>query len=145
METERYTVLLGDDSEDDRLFMRRILRRIPEIAVVKEAQSGDEVISYLSGLPPFSDRQLHPLPDLLILDLKMPCKTGHEVLRWLTANGIEGIGVIIVSGSSLPEDIAASLALGAAAYHRKSAEKEDQAQLIEKVGIALSRKRISTG
>jgi CheY-like chemotaxis protein len=137
MARARYTVLVGDDSEDDRLFMRRMLRNIPEVSLVRELQSGDEVISYLDGGASFADRTAHPLPDLLILDLKMPSKTGHDVLRWLSKNGRSGVPVIIVSGSSLPADIAASLELGAAAYHRKSAEKQEQAAFIEKVRNSL--------
>ena len=137
MATASYTVLVGDDSEDDRLFMRRMLRHLPEITLVREVQSGDEVISYLTGTAPYGDRRIHPLPDLMILDLKMPSQTGHDVLRWLRSNGRSEMRVIIVSGSSLPADIAASLELGAAAYHRKSAEKEEQSLFVEKVRSSL--------
>ncbi|HEY8965599.1 MAG TPA: response regulator [Candidatus Methylacidiphilales bacterium] len=139
MTRHHYTILLGDDSEDDRLFMRRSLRHLPEISRIAEVQNGEEVISYLTGRGSFADRSLHPAPDLLILDLKMPSKTGHDVLRWLNSKegGHRRVAVIIVSGSSLPEDIATSLALGASAYHKKSAMKEDQILLVEKVQAAL--------
>ncbi len=139
---EEYIVLVGDDSEDDRLFMRRILRRLPGVSRIEEVHDGHEVISYLDGAPPFDDRKAHPLPHLLILDLKMPCKTGHEVLEWLQTSPYREISVIVVSGSALPADISTSLGLGASAYHQKSAMQTDQSLLLEKIA-AILKKRLS--
>lgn len=133
MEQNHYRVLLGDDSEDDRFFMRRIVRRLPQLSIVAEVSDGEEVIAYLDGRPPYADRTRNPLPDLLILDLKMPRKGGHDVLRWLQHHPLAGLAVVIVSGSCLPADLTQSLALGARIYHTKSAQKKDQEALLDKL------------
>jgi CheY-like chemotaxis protein len=133
MKRQNYTVLLGDDSEDDRFFMRRIIRRLPQLNVIAEMSDGEAVISYLDGLPPFADRTRHPLPDLMILDLKMPRKGGHDVLRWLQINPLPGLAVIIVSGSCLPADLTLSLELGASIYYTKSAQRKDQEAFLGKI------------
>ncbi len=123
MEQAIHTVLVGDDSDDDRLFLRRLLRRLPEAAVVAELRDGEEVIAYLAAEPP---------PRLLILDLKMPRKDGHDVLRWLRDHP-RPIDVVILSGSSLAADMERSLALGARAYHVKSALPRDQEAFLAKL------------
>jgi len=125
MSKQNHTVLLVDDSEDDRFFMRRSLSEDPRLNVVWEACNGEEAIAYLSGQEPFHDRGKYPYPKMLILDLKMPRKTGYDVLEWLRAKSQDLI-VIVASGSFLPEDVARSFSLGARAYHKKSALKEEQ-------------------
>ncbi|HZQ48582.1 MAG TPA: response regulator, partial [Verrucomicrobiae bacterium] len=76
-----YSVLLADDSPQDRLLMRLALQSHPRLSVVGEVSDGIETIAYLSGDGPFTDRKQYPFPDLLILDLKMPRKTGYEILE----------------------------------------------------------------
>lgn len=137
MERERHIVLVGDDSEDDRLFLRRLLRRLPEISIAAEVGDGEEAIAYLERRPPFDDASASPRPRLLLLDLKMPRKNGHDVLRWLRDHPQPGLAVLILSGSSLSGDIAESLALGARAYHTKSALPRDQEELLAKIRAAL--------
>ena len=128
-----------DDSEDDRLFMRRALRDNPKLVVVGEVCDGEDAISYLTGQGAFSDREKHPLPDVLMLDLKMPRKTGYDVLEWLRTRSFKDLAVIVISGSSLPEDIARSLALGAHGYHRKTALKEEQEAMVREIEESLNR------
>lgn len=69
----------------------------------------------------------------MLLDLKMPQRTGFEVLSWLRAQALEKPVVIVVSGSLLPEDVSRSLALGAVAYHRKVMLKEERDALIREI------------
>ncbi len=122
-----------DDSEDDRLFLRIALRSNPGLALVGEVSDGDEAIAYLSGAGEFADRKKFPFPDVMLLDLKMPQRTGFEVLSWLRAQALEKPVVIVVSGSLLPEDVSRSLALGAVAYHRKVMLKEERDALIREI------------
>lgn len=126
-------VVLVDDSEDDRFLLHRALRNHAGFRVVAELQDGEEAIRYLAGDSIFSDRQAYPFPDLMLLDLKMPRKSGYEVLAWLQTQDFKGLKVVVLSGSFLPEDVAKSLELGADAYHMKSALGPGQAALIEKL------------
>ena len=136
---ERYSVLLIDDSEDDRLFMRRVLRQNPRFAIVGEVFDGEDAIGYLSGTGGFNDRGLHPFPDVLLLDLKMPRKTGHEVLEWLQTQHFNELFVAVVSGSILPEDVERSMALGANAYYQKDALKEELEAMVRQIEDLLDR------
>ena len=78
-----HRLLLVEDSEDDVVLLKRALKRYPEIGLVGSAEDGDIAIGYLSGSGEYADRAKHPLPDLMILDLKMPRRNGLEVLEWM--------------------------------------------------------------
>jgi len=66
-------------------------------------RDGQKAINYLSGAGKFVDRQKFPLPYLFLLDLKMPRKTGMDVLEWLREQPelrcLPGGGVFIVRAS----------------------------------------------
>jgi CheY-like chemotaxis protein len=128
-----FGVLLVDDSEDDRLFLRMALRENPRLVVVGELCDGQEAISYLSGSGKFANREQFPFPDAMLLDLKMPGKTGYDVLSWLRTQSFGNLVVIVISGSFLPEDVSRSLALGATAYHRKAMLKEERDLLFSEI------------
>ncbi|HEY0256008.1 MAG TPA: response regulator, partial [Candidatus Methylacidiphilales bacterium] len=80
MTENKFSVLLVDDSIDDRLFMRRLIERSGRLAVIAEARDGVEAIDYLKDEGAFGNRSLYPWPDILFLDLKMPRKDGFDVL-----------------------------------------------------------------
>ena len=130
MAKDTYSVLLVDDSDDDRLFVRRALRKSPWFVVVGELRDGEAAIAYLSGQGEYGDRDKFPYPDLILLDLKLPKKTGHEVLEWVQAQRIGNLRVVVLSGSFLPEDITRSRELGVDAYFKKEALAEDQQAMI---------------
>jgi CheY-like chemotaxis protein len=79
---------------------------------------GEEAISYLAGHGKYANRDAYPLPDLLVLDLKMPLRTGHEVLKWLQTHKSPPVTVVF-SASERPDDIARALACGARNYFVK--------------------------
>lgn len=135
---EKFNILLVDDSEDDRLFMRRALRLNPRLNVVAEVCDGEEAIAYLSGQDVFNDREKHPFPDALLLDLKMPRKSGHEVLEWLQTQPFDSLIVIVMSGSFLPADITRSMDLGADDYHKKNSSIEEQEALVQNIEKLLN-------
>src|SRR5882757_6743743 len=110
--------------------MRRLLntprRRIIETfgvrrsKILHELENGRDVVAYLQGEFGYKDRKQYPLPDLILLDLKMPYMTGHEVLAWLRTNAFPTIIVIVLSSSILLQDVEASLAMGAHGYWSKA-------------------------
>lgn len=130
MSQNKYTVVLVDDSEDDRLFMRMILERSSKLVVVGEARDGQEAMDYLKGEGVFEDRKTHPFPDVLLLDLKMPRKNGYDVLEWLKTQSLKNLTVVVISGSWLAEDVAKSMALGAHGYFKKTSVKEEQESMV---------------
>lgn len=138
---QQYGVLIVDDSDDDRFFLRNAVDRLPRFTVAGEVRDGDEAIAYLAGQGEFGDRAKHPLPDLMLLDLKMPRKTGFDVLRWLRTQSFPRLTVVVLSGSPLHEDVGASLALGAHGYWTKTAELPRQKLIAEEIEELLDRRR----
>jgi CheY-like chemotaxis protein len=139
MAGNRYSVMLVDDSDDDRMFMRRAFRSHPSLVVVAELRDGEAAIEYLAGTGKFGSREKFPYPDVLLLDLKMPRKTGHEVLEWLRDNRARPLCVVVLSGSFLPKDITRSRELGADAYFTKEALFEQQQAMITEIENLLRR------
>ena len=116
MAAKKYTVLIADDSEDDRILLTRVLRKVPWCGVFACVEDGQKAIDYLTGTAPYDDRARFPMPDVLLLDLKMPRVNGFDVLFWLTDQSFPGLQVIVLSSSFLPEDIAKTLTMGADHY-----------------------------
>jgi CheY-like chemotaxis protein len=130
---EKFSVLLVDDSDDDRLFMRRAFQAHPAFVVVGELRDGEAVINYLAGDSKYGDRREFPLPDVVLLDLKMPRRTGHEVLEWLREHRPKGLRVVVLSGSFLIKDITRCRELGADAYFTKEALFEQHQAMIAEI------------
>lgn len=142
---EKYAVLLIDDSEDDRFFIRMVLRRHPSFLVVGEVSDGEEAVSYLGGKDPYDDRLQCPFPDIILLDLKMPRKSGHEVLEWLQSQSFNHPFKAVLSGSALQEDIARSMALGADAYYKKEPLMQGLDDIVRKIEGILRTRRHAGG
>jgi len=144
MEKETYSVLVVDDSEDDRFFMRNVLHRFPRFKLIGEMCDGEDAILYLSGRDKFRDRAQYPLPDLMLLDLKMPRKTGFDVLEWLRTRSFPGLTVIVLSSSPLAEDVGASLSLGAHGFWTKTSDPKKQNQIVHEVEAILDKRWTSS-
>jgi CheY-like chemotaxis protein len=112
-------LLLVDDSEDDIYLLQRALVRHPQFHVVGHASDGDAAIEYLSGVGDFADRERHPLPDLMVLDLKMPGRDGYDVLEWIRGKSPRP-RVAVFTASSLETDKTRSTQLGADLFQTKA-------------------------
>src|SRR5687768_6894080 len=105
-------VLLAEDDPNDQLLVERALRRENIAIDLKMVSDGQEAIDYLSGKGKFSDRRKYPLPVLILLDIKMPKRTGLEVLEWIRADETcQLTPVIIMSSSQMKGDINKAYAL----------------------------------
>ena len=112
-------LLLVDDSEDDRaLFLLAFKRANPNMELLVSVADGEDAISYLSGTASYADRERHPYPQVLILDLKMPGKSGFDVLEWLRQQPMRPL-TIVLSGSDHRADIERAIELGADYYQVK--------------------------
>jgi len=123
-------IMLADDSEDDEVLFRRSVRLSGLANPVIVVRDGDEVVAYLSGEGPYADRERHPLPKVLMLDLKMPRKNGFEVLQWIKQQPhLKELLVIVLTNSDLDEDKERSRELGAQSVLAKPCSVEDLKQL----------------
>jgi len=115
--TNRFAVLYAEDSEDDVLLLRFAFEQAQIVNPLQIVRDGRQAIDYLAGEGRFGDRQEFPVPGLLLLDLKLPRKTGLEVLEWIRLKpGLKKLPVIILSASSQVRDIADAYDLGANAF-----------------------------
>ncbi len=79
--------------------------------------NGEQAIDYLAGEGRFANRHRYPLPGLVIVDLKMPRKTGFEVLQWMRADPrYQQLQAVVLSSSDEIRDISRAYELGANSF-----------------------------
>jgi CheY-like chemotaxis protein len=111
------TILLVEDNEDDVFLMKRALRGAGINNPLQIAEDGQAAIDYLAGAGAYADRTLHPLPMIVFLDLKLPYKSGHEVLEWIRQEPhLKTLVVIVLTSSSEKVDLDHAYKLGANSF-----------------------------
>ena len=127
-------VLVAEDNPDDALLLRRALDKAGIIARVKVVADGEEMLLYLQGRGAYANRSSSPLPSLIILDLKMPRKSGLEVLQWINENpDVAVVPTIVLSASNLEKDVRAAYNLGANTYFVKPTTFEELVETMRMV------------
>jgi CheY-like chemotaxis protein len=110
-------ILLAEDEPSSVFFFERLAKKLNIPNPIHVARDGREALDYLQGMGEFADRQRHPLPGLVILDLKMPWMTGLEVLRQIRADpGLRTLIVVMMTSSASDADIRTAYELGANAF-----------------------------
>jgi CheY-like chemotaxis protein len=119
-EPKSITILLADDSEDDRILTREALQENYLSNDVREVEDGEELMDYLLQNGAYADPASSPLPGLILLDLNMPKKNGHEALGEIKAHPVlKRIPVVVFSTSAAEEDVLRSYDLGVNSYITK--------------------------
>jgi len=114
------TILLAEDDSDDVLLTQTTLDKAGAPTPAHVVRDGAEAIAYFRGSAPFQDRTKHPLPNLLLLDLRMPAVTGFEVLEWLRQRPeLRPVIITVLTGSESPQDVERANGLGADFYIHK--------------------------
>lgn len=116
-EKKRPLVLSADDDENAHFFLKRAFGKLALEADLFLLNDGIEVIAYLSGEGEYSDREKYPLPDLLLLDLKMPQVNGLGVLEHIRAGSLpKKFPVFLFTSSVAEQDIRRAYDLGCDGY-----------------------------
>ena len=115
-------IMLVEDNHMDVELLLEAFRETRPGNKVHVVHSGEEALDYLFGRDAYTDRTAHPLPDLVLLDLKLPGVDGHEVLRQIKdAPNLKRLPIIILSSSQENGDRARCYGYGANGYLVKPA------------------------
>lgn len=118
-------IWLTEDDPDDIVFFQEALQNIYPSAQLTSIDNGAELIDRLNS---------HTAPDLLFLDINMPCKDGHSCLKEIRSkHQFRSLPIIVYSGSPRPLDINYSYSLGANLYIHKPSRYGDILLLLGKV------------
>ena len=127
-------VLIAEDDPTDIFFLQRAFSSSALPATLHFVRDGQEAIDYLEGEKGYSDRDTYPLPDLMLLDLKMPRLNGFDVLAWLRKQpGLKRLLVTVLTSSDQPQDINRAYDLGANSYLLKPHTSENLFALISQL------------
>jgi len=137
--TEKFLVLMVDDSDDDCLLIKMAVSKTDRLRFIGSVSDGEELVSYLKGEGKYGNRDQFPVPDMLLLDLKMPRKDGFEVLQWLQGQPFEDMVVVVLSGSDQPQDVGKAYDLGADLYHTKDPSASRRVELVKALEEFLSK------
>jgi len=131
------TVLLVEDDPNDARLVQRAFSRSGVKASVLRLQNGDEAVSDLGGEAPYDNRVLHPVPKLMLLDIKLPRRSGFEVLQWvrMRTDALRRMPIVMLTSSTHSIDINLAYDLGANSYVSKP---ESSNQLNELVRLFTS-------
>src|SRR5947208_4646757 len=127
-------VLIAEDDPGDCFLLQRAFTMAGVPATLHFVRDGQEAIDYLGGEAAFGDRSAHPLPDLMLLDLKMPRLNGFDVLEWLRKQpGLKRLLVTVLTSSDQPQDINRAYDLGANSYLLKPHNSQELSDLVSRV------------
>ncbi len=128
-------LLIEDNPSDIGLTQRAFARsRVANELVV--AQNGQEALDYLFGTGAYAGRDVSVLPELVLLDLKLPLVDGHEVLRRIRSDQrTRRVPVVVLTTSKEEQDIAQSYDLGANSYIRKPVDFTQFAASVKQLGL----------
>lgn len=114
---KRAKILLVEDNQMDVVLTIDAFQEAKLKNKINVARNGREALDYLFGYDKYANRTLYPLPNLILLDLKMPGIDGFEVLRQIkTTDKLKRIPVIILTSSKEEGDRALSYDIGANSY-----------------------------
>lgn len=144
-------ILLAEDQQTEALLVQRALGAVDLARFLRIVSDGEQAIAYLEGTGEFSNRLGFPLPNLFLLDLKMPRKDGFEVLEWVRArHEFNSLPVVVLSTSNNVYDIKNAYDRGASAYYVKPVAFNKFVELMKEIqasaySLAASSKAVPVG
>lgn len=135
IDVEHLPILVVEDNEDDVFILNYAFKEANLKNPLHIASDGQEAVEFLAGEGKFSDRTQFPFPTLVLLDLKLPLKSGLEVLEWIQGQPFRSeLNVIVLTSSAEERDITKAYHLGARSY----LTKPPTAQTLREVMTALN-------
>ena len=126
------SILIADDDAQDAMLVRMAAQRAALGIRLESVTDGEQAIDYLLGRARYADRQSHPFPSMMLLDLKMPRLSGFDVLDFVRNQpGLRRLPVVIFSSSDDPKDIKRAYEAGANSYLCKPHSSDDLSALLK--------------
>ena len=133
--TKPITILMADDSEDDRMMTREALQDSFVINDLREVEDGEELMDYLQRRGTYADPESSPRPGLILLDLNMPRKSGQEALAEIKADPqLRRIPIIVLTTSDAEHDILRSYDLGVSSFITKPVTFDGLVEIMKAFG-----------
>lgn len=129
--------LLAEDDLNDAYFVEQEFKRGPGHLQLRSVRDGAQAIEYMEGKGDFANRDRFPLPDVVLLDLKMPRVNGFEFLEWLRKDGPDTtrqIPVVVLTSSAETSDVHRAYELGATSYFLKPVNLHEFQGRIKELG-----------
>ncbi|HLM60845.1 MAG TPA: response regulator [Pyrinomonadaceae bacterium] len=134
METK--LILLVEDNPDDELLLLRALKKNHILNSVVVARDGVEALDYLFSTGTYEGNKLEKLPELVLLDLKLPKINGLEVLKRMRADRrTKYVPVVVLTSSTEEEDIINSYDLGANGFVQKPVNFNEFVEAANRLGV----------
>jgi CheY-like chemotaxis protein len=128
------TILLVEDGELEVLLMRRAMEGANLSWSLQVMKDGDGAIEYLSGTGQYADRNVFPLPALVLLDLVIPGHSGHEVLEWIRSQpDLKSLPVVMLTHSFNTSDAKTAHSLGVSSYLIKPTNVVHMQELLTRI------------
>jgi len=129
-------ILLVEDNEDDVALTLRALEKNRLHNAVEIVRDGQEALDLLFRRGAYASRTAADLPELILLDLKVPRVDGLEVLRQIRASPItQFLPVVVLTSSSQERDVVQSYQLGANSYVQKPVDFDDFIEATRQLGM----------
>lgn len=125
------TILLVEDNPDDAELIAYAFDKVGVLNPLVRLADGDAAVDYLGGTGTYSDRLHHPLPALILLDLKLPKRSGFEVLAFVRAQKTtHNTIVVVLTSSNQQADVDRVYDLGANSYLIKPVSRDRLIELV---------------
>ena len=132
----RAAVLLVEDNIDDVILIERAFKKARIVNPLHTVGDGDEALDYLGGRGKYRDRAAHPLPALILLDLKLPRRSGLDVLTWLRSEPcIKRIPLVVFTSSRESVDVDRAYELGVNSYLCKPVAFDALLEMIKTLNV----------
>ena len=129
-------ILLVEDNPDDELLTIRALKKNRISNEIVVAHDGVEAIDFLMATGMFAGRNINEVPELILLDLKLPKINGLEVLKHLRSEPhTKYVPVVILTSSSEEQDIIKSYDLGANSFVQKPVDFDEFLEAARQLGV----------
>jgi CheY-like chemotaxis protein len=129
-------ILLADDDADDREMIQKALARSNMANQLHCVCDGEQLLDFLHHRGAYAPPAASPTPGLILLDLNMPRKGGHEALREIKAHPLlRRIPVVIMTTSKAEEDILRTYDLGGSSFITKPITLASLTEVMEVIGL----------